>query len=85
MNVYTGAVLTIHGVLHERIEVCFNNLDGNIGLKFYKDDVEGVGYEESHVMSMSYAAALQLRAAIDTALAMRGRVITVKEVKNENV
>jgi len=70
MNIYTGAVLTIHGVLDERIQVTFNNVDGGICLRFNDN-------AESHMIT--YSAAMQLRKAIDTALAMRGKVITSKE------
>ena len=67
MQIYTGAALTIHGVLEERIEVTFNNVDGGICLRFNDN-------AESHMLT--YGAAMQLRQAIDTAFAMRGRVIT---------
>jgi hypothetical protein len=67
MQIYTGAALTIHGVLDERIEVTFNNVDGGICLRFNDN-------AESHMIT--YGAAMQLRQAIDTALAMRGKVIS---------
>lgn len=70
MKIYTGAALTIHGALEERIEVTFNNVDGGICLRFNDS-------AESHMIT--YAAAMQLRQAIDTAFAIRGRVIAVKE------
>lgn len=68
MSVYTGVKMTINGVLDERIDVAFNTSDGQIGLRFYDAGNESAdGTQET----ISYAAALQLIKALETAFDMR--------------
>ena len=64
MTIYTGAKLTINGVLDEKIAVTFNNYDGEIGLAFIDAD----GADE---VRLSYGAARQLIGALEVALNMR--------------
>lgn len=64
-QIYTGAKLTVHGILGEAIDLSFNNVDGAIHLRFYDKD----GPETQAVVS--YAAAKQLIAALNTAFFMR--------------
>lgn len=75
MNIYTGAQLTINGILDEKIQVRFNNHDGEIGLVFTDSRDPEVS------ASLSYAAAIQLIDTLQVALQMKRMNFERKEKK----